>query len=99
MQNFPTMIDIPSKISFEVLMMTDMLPDAVAGMASSLYFTIPSDKIQFIVFTSSDTITDRETALKSPLVQVMIKLGIVKEENVLFWADLPNCDTGICIAA
>lgn len=99
MKNFPTMIDIPSKISFEVLMMTDMLPDAVAGMASSLYFTIPSDKIQFIVFTSSDTITDRETALKSPLVQVMIKLGIVKEENVLFWADLPNCDTDICIAA
>ncbi|CEO41947.1 PKD domain-containing protein [Photobacterium kishitanii] len=99
MQNFPTMIDIPSIISFEVLMMTDMLPDAVAGMASSLYFTIPSDKIKFIVFTSSDTITDRETALQSALVQVMIKLGIVKEENVLFWADLPNCETGICIAA
>nr|BAJ07170.1 sialyltransferase-tamavidin 2 fusion protein [synthetic construct] len=98
MQNYPSMVDIPSKISFEVLMMTDMLPDAVAGIASSLYFTIPAEKIKFIVFTSTETITDRETALRSPLVQVMIKLGIVKEENVLFWADLPNCETGVCIA-
>ncbi|TLS74668.1 hypothetical protein [Photobacterium damselae] len=95
--NFPDMINIPAKISFEVLMMTGMLPDTVAGIASSLYFTIPADKVNFIVFTSSDTITDREEALKSPLVQVMLTLGIVKEKDVLFWADLPDCSSGVCI--
>ncbi|HIF9111046.1 TPA: PKD domain-containing protein [Photobacterium damselae] len=95
--SFPDMINIPAKISFEVLMMTDMLPDTVAGIASSLYFTIPADKVNFIVFTSSDTITDREEALKSPLVQVMLTLGIVKEKDVLFWADLPDCSSGVCI--
>lgn len=96
--SFNNMIDIPAKVSFEVLMMTGMLPDTVGGIASSLYFTIPADKVNFIVFTSSDTITDREDALKSPLVQVMMTLGIVKEKDVLFWSDLPDCSSGVCIA-
>ncbi|MDF5683320.1 hypothetical protein P3750_25270, partial [Vibrio parahaemolyticus] len=59
--------------------------------------TIPAENIKFIVFTSSEEITDREQALKSPLVQVMMTLGIVKEENVLFWADMPDCSSGTCI--
>lgn len=96
--SFNNMIDIPAKISFEVLMMTGMLPDTVGGIASSLYFTLPAEKVSFIVFTSSDTITDREDALKSPLVQVMMTLGIVKEKDVLFWSDLPDCSSGVCIA-
>ncbi|MDG2733185.1 hypothetical protein P7M77_24420, partial [Vibrio parahaemolyticus] len=95
--SFDNMVNIPSAISFEVLMMTDMLPDTIAGVASSLYFTIPAENIKFIVFTSSEEITDREQALKSPLVQVMMTLGIVKEENVLFWADMPDCSSGTCI--
>ncbi len=96
--SFNNMIDIPAKVSFEVLMMTGMLPDTVGGIASSLYFSIPAEKVSFIVFTSSDTITDREDALKSPLVQVMMTLGIVKEKDVLFWSDLPDCSSGVCIA-
>nr|WP_276516366.1 hypothetical protein [Shewanella sairae] len=94
---FKDMINIPASISFEVLMMTGSLPDKVAGIASSLYFTIPADKVDFIVFTSSEDITDREEALKSPLVQVMMTLGIVEEESVQFWSDLPNCDSGVCV--
>lgn len=98
LSSFDNMINIPAKISFEVLMMTGMLPDVVGGIASSLYFTIPSEKVSFIVFTSSDTITDRDDALQSPLVQVMMKLGIVKEKGVLFWADLPDCSSGVCVS-
>lgn len=94
---FKDMINIPASISFEVLMMTGSLPDKVAGIASSLYFTIPAEKVDFIVFTSSDDITDREEALKSPLVQVMMKLGIVEKQAVQFWSDLPNCESGVCI--
>ncbi|MFM4865216.1 hypothetical protein [Aeromonas caviae] len=95
--SFSDIKSIPSNISFEILMMTGMLPDKIAGIASSLYFTIPGDKVDFIVFTSTDDIADREAALKSPLVQVMLKLNIVKESNILFWSDLPNCETGVCV--
>ncbi|MGF1708925.1 PKD domain-containing protein [Enterovibrio baiacu] len=95
--SFDNMQNIPASVSFEILMMTNSLPDKVAGIASSLYFTIPNENVGFIVFTSSDSVTDKEEAMKSPLVQVMLKLGIVKEDTVLFWSDLPNCSTGICI--
>ncbi|MGL5352177.1 MAG: hypothetical protein ACRDA5_02480 [Clostridium sp.] len=98
LSNFSDMTNIPAAVSFEVLMLTGMLPDKVAGIASSLYFTIPGDNVEFIVFTSSDDVNDREEALKSPLVQVMLKLNIVRESDVLFWSDLPNCETGICIS-
>ncbi|MCG9962551.1 hypothetical protein [Shewanella cutis] len=96
--SFEDITNIPASVSFELLLMTGMIPDKVAGVASSLYFTIPADNVDFIVFTSSEDITDREEALKSPLVQVMMKLNIVKEDNVLFWSDLPNCESGVCIS-
>lgn len=97
LNGFPEMYDIKSSISFEVLMMAGLLPQKVGGIASSLYFSLPSEKIDFLVFTSSKDVTDREEAMKSSLVQVMLKLNIIKEEQVKFWSDLKDCSSGVCI--
>lgn len=94
---FDGMISIPSNISFEVLMMTGMLPDKIGGIASSLYLSLPRDKISFIVFSSTDDISNLHDAINSPLVQIMIKLNIISEHSVVFWSDLPDCSTGTCV--
>lgn len=44
LNNAKNITNIPANISFEVLMMTGLLPDKVGGVASSLYFSLPKEK-------------------------------------------------------
>ncbi|MDP9500762.1 sialyltransferase [Bisgaard Taxon 45] len=88
LNNAPNITNIPANISFEVLMMTGLLPDKVGGVASSLYFSLPKDKISHIIFTSDKQIKNREDALNHPYVKVMRRLGIIDESQIIFWDSL-----------
>lgn len=84
-------IDITSinpRISFELLIMSQNLPTKVGGIASTLYFSLPKDKIAQIIFVPNGKIKTREDALNDPLVRVMIKLEIIKPSQVIFWDEL-----------
>ncbi|MGC6405087.1 sialyltransferase [Bisgaard Taxon 45] len=88
LNNAPNITNIPANISFEVLMMTGLLPDKVGGVASSLYFSLPKDKISHIIFTSDKQIKNKQDALNNPYVKVMRRLGIIDESQVIFWDSL-----------
>lgn len=80
--------NIPANISFEILMMTGLLPDKVGGVASSLYFSLPKEKISHIIFTSNKKIKNKEDALNDPYVRVMLRLGMIDQSQIIFWDSL-----------
>ncbi|HII3712664.1 TPA: sialyltransferase [Pasteurella multocida] len=88
LNNAKNITNIPANISFEVLMMTGLLPDKVGGVASSLYFSLPKEKISHIIFTSNKQVKSEEDALNNPYVKVMRRLGIIDESQVIFWDSL-----------
>ncbi|WP_101774701.1 polysialyltransferase family glycosyltransferase [Pasteurella oralis] len=88
LNNAKDIINIPANISFEILMMTGLLPDKVGGIASSLYFSLPKEKISHIIFTTNKQVKSKEDALNNPYVKVMQRLGIIDESQVIFWDTL-----------
>ncbi|CAH1547241.1 Alpha-/beta-galactoside alpha-2,3-sialyltransferase (plasmid) [Vibrio harveyi] len=77
------MTEIYNRTPFEVLAMTSSLPDAVGGMGSSLFFSLPKTvETKFIFYKSG---TDIES---NALIQVMLKLGIITDEKVRFTTDI-----------
>ncbi|OBU29967.1 hypothetical protein [Photobacterium kishitanii] len=77
------MTEIYNKIPFEALIMTDTLPDAVGGMGSSVFFSLPSKVENKFIFYKSDTDIDNNS-----LIQVMIALHIVNREDVKLISDI-----------
>lgn len=79
------MTEIYNKIPFEALIMTDTLPHAVGGMGSSVFFSLPNSVENKFVFYKTGT-----DIQNTPLIQVMLKLGIVSSNNVKLISELPN---------
>ena len=77
------MIEIYNKIPFEALIMTDALPDAVGGMGSSVFFSLPNTVENKFIFYKSDTDIENNA-----LIQVMIELNIVNRNDVKLISDL-----------
>lgn len=71
------------ELSFEVLMMTGMMPDKVCGMAGSIYFSIPTQNIGFITFNSVGNQMTMADALADPLVKVMLKLKLITQKDII----------------
>lgn len=71
------------ELSFEVLMMTGMLPNKVCGMAGSIYFSIPTQNIGFITFNSVGNQMTMADALADPLVKVMLKLKLITQKDII----------------
>ncbi|HDR1022290.1 TPA: sialyltransferase [Pasteurella multocida] len=88
LQHTKDITNIPANISFEILMMTGLLPDKVGGVASSLYFSLPKEKISHIIFTSNKKIKSKEDALNDLYVRVMLRLGMIDESQIIFWDSL-----------
>ncbi|MCW9718047.1 hypothetical protein [Avibacterium sp. 21-599] len=76
--------NIPANIPFEVLIMTDTLPDFVGGIMSSVYFSLPTKNISKVVFLSSEKIKNEQDARSEILSQLMLMLGIIKPEQIIF---------------
>ncbi|MGL4668360.1 MAG: hypothetical protein ACRCWR_10580, partial [Saezia sp.] len=71
------MMEIDNKIPFEVLIMTGTLPDAVGGMGSSVFFSLPKTIENKFVFYKAGVDFENDS-----LIQVMIKLGIVNADDI-----------------
>lgn len=77
------MIEINNKVPFEVLIMTGALPDAVGGMGSSVFFSLPKTVKNKFVFYNTDVKIESD-----PLIQVMVKLGVVDKSDIKLIGDL-----------
>ncbi|QDJ12677.1 sialyltransferase [Mergibacter septicus] len=84
------LINISANIPFELLIMTDLLPEKVGGMVSSLYFSLPEKNISHLIFTTSKEVKTALDAFNTDLLKMMLLLEIVKPEQVVFWDQLPQ---------
>nr|BAF91160.1 alpha2,3-sialyltransferase [Vibrio sp. JT-FAJ-16] len=81
--NAHDMIEINNKIPFEALIMTGILPDAVGGMGSSVFFSIPKEVKNKFVFYKSGTDIENNS-----LIQVMLKLNLINRDNIKLISDI-----------
>ncbi|MDF4981249.1 hypothetical protein P3565_23050, partial [Vibrio parahaemolyticus] len=81
--NAHDMIEINNKIPFEALIMTGILPDAVGGMGSSVFFSIPQEVKNKFVFYKSGTDIENNS-----LIQVMLKLNLINRDNIKLISDI-----------
>lgn len=81
---FPNYLRIPDSVGYEVLIVAGLLPEKTGGVISSLYYSIPSDNISFLVYVGD------KDELNTSRMQVMLELGIMKNDQLYFWGDLKN---------
>ena len=78
---FPDYERIPDAVGYEVLIVAGLIPEKTGGILSSLYFSLPKDKIAYLIYTGS-----REDAL----VQVMTELDIIVDAQLHSWDSLKD---------
>ena len=76
---FPDYERIPDAVGYEALIVAGLIPEKTGGILSSLYFSLPKDKIAYLIYTGS-----REDAL----VQVMTELDIIVDAQLHSWDSL-----------
>ena len=82
---FPDYYRLPDTAGYESLIVSGLIPKKTGGILSSLYFSLPKDKISFLVFKGS-----RAEAQEDSLVQVMKELDIIQDSQLYFWDELNN---------
>lgn len=74
------MEELPAEIPFEVLLMMDVLPDYISGVGSSVFFSLPLERIKHIAF-----IGKKETGSNEyHIFEVLKMLNIVQSDQVKF---------------
>ncbi len=69
---------LPKNLPFEILLMADPAPDIVAGYSSSLFYTVPSERIAgYIPRSNNDSYTRR-----------LKEIGILRKERIYSVSDL-----------
>ncbi|MFZ7157053.1 hypothetical protein ACLS0M_10135 [Avibacterium avium] len=76
--------NIPANIPFEVLMMTNSLPDYVGGIMSSMYFSLPATHINKVIFLDSDKVKNKNDAKAQTLSKLMLMLNVITPEQIAF---------------
>lgn len=71
-QNIPNAVMFPKHIPFEVLILADLMPDTVSGYTSSVFFSIPAEKIKYFITTDKDF-----------YLPFLKELNIVSDEKVI----------------
>lgn len=54
-EKIPNSIIFPKHIPFEVLILADLMPDTVSGYTTSVFFTVPKEKIKYFITSNHDT--------------------------------------------
>lgn len=80
---------IPANIPFEILMMTNSLPDYVGGIMSTVYFSLPSKNIDKVIFLGSEKIKNENDAKSQTLSKLMLMLNVITPEQIAF-EEMPN---------
>ena len=76
---FPDYLRIPDAVGYEALIVAGLTPAKTGGILSSLYFSLPKDKIAYLIYTGS-----RE----DNLIKVMEELDIVTDVQLHSWDSL-----------
>ncbi|MGN1062700.1 MAG: hypothetical protein ACI4QM_00035, partial [Alphaproteobacteria bacterium] len=53
-KNIPSALILPHEQPFEILVIADLLPDTVSGYPSSIFFSVPDEKILYYVTADRD---------------------------------------------
>ena len=53
-EKIPNSIIFPKHIPFEVLILADLMPDTVSGYTTSVFFTVPKEKIKYFITSDND---------------------------------------------
>ncbi|MGR6649969.1 sialyltransferase, partial [Avibacterium paragallinarum] len=80
---------IPANIPFEVLMMTNSLPDYVGGIMSTVYFSLSPKNIDKVIFLGSEKIKNENDAKSQTLSKLMLMLNVITPEQI-FFEEMPN---------
>ena len=71
-KQIPNTISFPKHVPFEVLILADLMPDTVSGYTSSVFFSIPAEKIKYFITTDKDF-----------YLPFLKELNIVSDEKVI----------------
>ncbi|MFQ1023182.1 hypothetical protein ACIWO4_07755 [Avibacterium paragallinarum] len=77
---------IPENIPLEILIILDLLPDTICGMPSSIYFSLPKEKVGKLIFLENKYIenTNPEKLTKfEKLISVILKINTNKSIELL----------------
>lgn len=85
LKNIDNIIEIPKDIPIEVLLLIGLCPNKVGGVNSSSYFLMPQEKLSHIVFTDPKYYT--YSILNKDFINILLRLGCVKEEQIFYWYD------------
>lgn len=75
-KRFPKLEIIDASIPAEIFLLTDTMPDFIAGYSSSVFYAMPKEKILFYISRPRDTYLD-----------LLLKKGIVSAEKIIYLND------------
>ena len=85
LQTINNIIEIPKELPTEVLLITGLLPSKVGGINSSIFFSLPSENIEHIVFTDKKYYHHEISNQK--FIDILLRTECVKEEQLFSWYD------------
>ena len=71
-EKIPNSIIFPKHIPFEVLILADLMPDTVSGYTTSVFFTVPKEKIKYFITSNHDS-----------YLPFLKELNIITDEQVI----------------
>lgn len=85
LQTINNIIEIPKELPTEVLLVTGLLPSKVGGINSSIFFSLPNENIEHVVFTDKKYYSHEISNQK--FIDVLLRTECVKEEQLFSWYD------------
>ena len=85
LQAIDNIIEIPKELPIEVLLITDLLPSKVGGINSSVFFSLPKENINHVVFTDKKYYSHEISNQK--FIDILLRTECVKEEQLFSWND------------
>ena len=85
LQTINNIIEIPKELPTEVLLITGLLPSKVGGINSSIFFSLPNENIEHVVFTDKKYYSHEISNQK--FIDVLLRTECVKEEQLFSWYD------------
>ncbi|EGT82787.1 putative sialyltransferase-like protein [Haemophilus haemolyticus M21639] len=82
LQTINNMVEIPKELPTEALLITGLLPSKVGGVNSSIFFSLPKENIDHVVFTDKKYYSHDISNQK--FIDILLRIECVKRRTIIF---------------